>query len=111
MSDPHSSSVASGPTSHDDPPAGETYTVVERRKNRAKHWASMTAFWIMALISMGAAMPVPSSRSWAIVRRSDNVVVSTIDESSASDQSMGTVLDTDLVRLSTKEFEDAWGIG
>lgn len=70
----------------------------------------MAAFWVMALLSMGSPMPIPSTRSWAITRRSDGVVVTNVDEAVDADQSMGTVLNEDLARLSTKDFEDAWGI-
>ncbi len=90
--------------------AEQVYDLVEHRMNRLKRWAMMGFFWAVALISMGNASPVPSTKAWAIVRKSDGTVVTTVDDEMAGENSVRPQLDADLRSMTVAEFDEAWGI-
>lgn len=90
--------------------ADAVYDIVEHRMNRLKRWGMMASFWAMALISMGSATPVPSTRAWGIVRKSDGKLVGTVDDEMASDASVRPQLEADLRSMTVEEFNAAWGV-
>lgn len=90
--------------------ASDTYELVEQRMRKPKRWMLMAGFWLMALVSMGSATPVPATKSWAIVRKSDGFVASVVDDEMAGEISVETQLRSDMSSMTTSEFEAAWGI-
>ena len=78
--------------------------------SRLKRYSLMASFWFMALISMGSATPVPSTNAWAVVRRSDGTIATTVDDPMAGEMTIHTQLEADLLSLTATEFEAAWGI-
>lgn len=91
--------------------ASDVYDILEHRMNRLKRWALMGFFWAVALISFGSATPVPSTKAWAIVRKSDGKILSSVDDEMAGEVSVKPQLDADLQSLTQAEFDEAWGIG
>ena len=89
--------------------ANHAYDIVEHRMNRPKRWALMAFFWTVAP-HFGSATPMPSTKAWAILWKSDRKVVSTVDDEMAGEVNVRPQLDADLQSLTQAEFELAWGI-